>query len=70
MGCRADKISRNWKVAEKKCRADGCRANRLSRRWGVAQKKVAQMGLTRRTDFGVPGTLNFKKSLHDFPDFE
>jgi len=48
MGCRAEGMSRNWKVAQMGCRATGmsrkwniaqlkCRATEVSRNWNVAQ---------------------------------
>ena len=57
MGCRADGMSRSWKVAQMGCRATGksrrwdiapqmgYRAIEMSRRWDIAQKKCRAKGV-------------------------
>ena len=61
MSCRADGMSRNWKVAQRGCRADGMsrswkvaqlgfRANGMSRRWDIAQLKCRASEKSRKCD--------------------
>ena len=61
MGCRADGMSRSWKVAQMGCRGYGksrrwniarlkCRANGMSRKWDIAQLKCRASEKSRKWD--------------------